>query len=536
MAKNLLIDNGSHLQVMIPVILITAASLLPLIARWAKDWQNRFVIGIISLSFFLSISLFNKVMNTPGMIMEYFLGHSWDGDRFLSTGQPIGIVARTDPLGALMLILVTGIGLIVAVYSLKYISHEIPEGKESSYYTLFLLLIAGMTGICLTGDYFNFYVFLEVASISSYALVAIPNSSQSLEAGFKYLIVGAIGSALIVLAIALIFSVTGTLNMHYASQQITKIFTAEEGSRLFTYRRVVVASMSLFIVGFSIKSALIPMHAWLVDAHPVAPSSISAMLSGLVVKVTGVFIMIRFLYSVFGVHKGYYGNVITPLFMIFSGVTIVGASVFAIAQTNLKRMLAFSTVAQLGYIVLGIGLVTQGGLTGSVLHIINHALIKTLLFLCAGAIIYKTGIKKIEDLGGIGFKMPITMACFTVGAMAMVGVPPLNGFMSKWALAVASGKAGYSVMIGVLMISSLLNAIYYFRVVAIAYFGGSHAHDEGHSSSHDTGHSSDEKKGWETPLEMLVPLVLLAGLVIMAGVRVDVPLGIITPAVGVLFR
>ncbi len=521
-------DAGTHLQILIPVLFVSVAFVLPLIFHWRPDWCPPITLIVTAAGFVIAIMLLGQVTASPNGYLEYFLGHSWSGNRFLASGQPIGIVLRSDLFGCLLVVLITGIGLLSTLYSQKYIPHTVKPHKIGFYYSLLLMLLAGLVGICLTGDCFNFYVFLEVASISSYALVAISDNGQSLEAAFKYMLVGALGSTLVVFGIALLFSATGTLNMAYASQQVTRIVNAPAGSSLAGFQHLVYASLGLFVIGFCIKSAFFPTHAWLADAHPVAPSSISAILSGLVVKATGVFLLIRFMFTVFGVHKAFYGELLSPIFLIIAVLTTIGGSLFAIAQTDLKRMLAYSTVAQMGYMLIGIGLLSAAGLEGSILHMINHAVIKSLLFLSAGAIIYKTGIRDISSMTRIGYRMPLTMACFTVGALSIVGIPPLNGFMSKWALAKASLEAGFPVLVVVLLFSSLLNAVYYFRVVGIAYFG---------SSVHDTNHEPEEKaQEQELPWQMSVPLLVLACGVVFFGIKIGMLRNIIRPAVQILLH
>jgi multicomponent Na+:H+ antiporter subunit D len=503
-------------------LFISTAFIIPLVFHWRPSWCSLLSLFVVSLGFTGACILFWQVAGSTKGFLEYFLGHSWSGERFLHSGQPIGIVLRSDLFGCLLVLVITGIGLLVTLYSHKYIPHAIKPQKIGYYYSLLLLMLAGLVGICLTGDCFNFYVFLEVASISSYALVAISHKGQSLEAAFKYMLVGAFGSILVVFGIALLFSATGTLNMAYASQQINKILDGTSVFLLANFRHLIYASLGLFVIGFSIKSAFFPAHAWLADAHPVAPSSISALLSGLVVKATGVYLFIRFLFTVFGLHKNDYGQLLSTLFLIIAAITTIGGSIFAVAQNDLKRMLAYSTVAQMGYILIGIGLLTTAGLEGSILHMINHALIKSLLFLCAGAVIYKTGIRDIRQMSRLGYRMPLTMSCFTVGAMAIVGVPPLNGFMSKWALAKASLEAGLPIMLVILLLSSLLNAIYYFRVVGIAFFSSSHKEQQNYTPS-------------EVPWEMAVPLVLLALALIFFGFKVGMLREIIKPAVQILW-
>ena len=500
--------GASHLQILIPVIMIASALLVPLISRGNPRYRLPLVLLVTAAAFLGSVDILGKVILSPTGYLEYMAGYQWGGKSLLQTGQPIGIVLRTDLLGAILLLLINGIGFLVSLYSCSSAHHEVPEGKQTYYYTLLLLMLAGMSGIAIAGDCFNFYVFFEIASISSYTLVSISGRPESLEATFKYILTGALSSILIVFGIGLLFNATGTLNMYYASQQIAKIVSSHPESALFPYRYLIYASLGLFIMGFSIKAAFFPSHAWLADAHPAAPSSISALLSGLVVKTTGIFLLIRFLFTVFGIHKGYLGEVFSVLFLIISIITIISGSLFAIVQTQLKRMLAYSTIAQMGYILFGVALITPYGLAGSILHIVNHAIVKSLMFLCAGIILHKTGIRDITDMGRLGYRMPATMACFTIGACSLVGVPPLCGFMSKWVLATSAIQAGMPYLVIILLISSLLNAVYYFRVVAISYFGNPKIEID----------TVDE-----APKTMLVPVCILAVLVIILGVLVKYP-------------
>jgi len=522
--------EGTHLQVLIPVCLVVNAFFMPVFYRWRRKWCEPVAIVVSFICFIFSWIILFQVLHSPTGTLEYFPGHSWSGTRHLLTSEPIGIVMRTDIYGAFMLLQVTVLSFLATLYSWKYIPHTIPEEKIGLYYTLLLLFIAGMCGLSLTGDYFNFYIFLEVAGISSYALVAIATDKEAIEAALKYAIIGTMGSIFLLFSIALLYTSTGSLNMAYGSQQIDKIFASDAPEYLIKYRYHIYVALGLLIAGFSIKSAFFPVHAWLADAHPAAPSAISALLSGIFVKVSGLFYLVRFLFTIFGAHKGYYGFFLPPFFVTITVLTALGGSIFAIAQTNLKRMLAFSTVSQMGYILAGVALISKEGLTGSILHIFNHALMKGLLFLCAGSIIYKTGIRKISDLRGIGYKMPVTIGCFTVGALAIMGIPPLCGFMSKWYLLTASAKAGYPILIVVLLTSSLLAAIYYLRVVGIAFFVLP-------ARDNETGKMNrDYQKIEESPISMLIPLICLTLAVIFMGIFVRAPLKVAQQAAEGLFK
>jgi multicomponent Na+:H+ antiporter subunit D len=275
-------------------------------------------------------------------------------------------------------------------------------------------------------------------------------------------------------------------------------------------------------MGFGIKSAFFPAHAWLADVHPVAPSSISALLSGVVIKITGIFLLIRFVFGVFRVQLGNFGPLLSLLLLIIAAISAIGGSLFAIAQNDLKRMLAYSTIAQVGYILIGIGLMSKAGLSGAILHIINHAVMKALLFLCAGGIIYNTGIRKISELNRIGYRMPVTMACFTIGALSMIGVPPLSGFMSKWVLVSASLEAHVPLMVVVLILGSLLNAAYYLRVVVVAFVGRPiQAANTASAALKGNNPRVNNPRVDEVPWSMLIPMIALAAATILLGLWLD---------------
>ncbi|MBU2590769.1 MAG: hypothetical protein KKC21_01945, partial [Nitrospinae bacterium] len=223
-------QSGSHLQVLIPIFLVSIACLIPPLNRIRPGLSQTIALMAVTISLIASATLFTRILNTPAGYLDYFIGHSWNSDTFLSTGQPIGIVQRGDIFGGIMLMLVNGIGFLVTIYSGQYIPHEIDKNRIVYYYTVLLLMLAGMSGVTMTGDCFNFYIFLEIATISSYVLVAIPGDGRSYEAAFKYTLIGALGSILLVFGIALLFSATGTLNMAYAASQIDKIMTAPKGS------------------------------------------------------------------------------------------------------------------------------------------------------------------------------------------------------------------------------------------------------------------------------------------------------------------
>ncbi|NJE85387.1 cation:proton antiporter [Thermococcus sp. CX2] len=338
---------------------------------------------------------------------------------------PIRIVWEVDLLGAIMILIVTFVAFMAILYSIGYMKHD--TGLEK-YYTLILILELGMLGIVMTGDLFNFYVFLEIMSIASYALVAFRTDTwEGIEAGIKYMFVGSIASSFILLAIALLYGQYGTLTMSYLAAKMAENPTV-----------VGKVALSLFIAGLLFKSGASPVHMWLADAHPAAPSPISAMLSGLVIKAGGTYALARILFSIYGTSVGM--KTVGWVIIVFACITLIVGNAMAVIQTDIKRLLAYSSVGQIGYILLGIGIGlaaygTNAGeiaLAGAIYHTVNHALMKALLFLVAGAVIHELGTRNLNELSGIAKTMPKTTFAFLIGAAAIIGMPPLNGFASKW--------------------------------------------------------------------------------------------------------
>lgn len=487
---------ASHLPILVVLIPLVTAYITPILGWRDKRICSPLAMASMALTFLASLILARSVL-TDG-IVSYHMGG------FM---PPFGIELVVDYFGAYMCIVISFVTLMATIYSRDYIAKELHESKTSSYYTLLMLMTGGMMGASVTGDLFNLFVFFEILSISSYALVAITGKKVAILASYKYLLLGAIGSSFMLIAIAYLYISTGTLNMADLSTRLPGVYSVWSSSW------TLLVALSLFIVGFSIKAALFPLHTWLPDAHSMAPSSISAVLSGLVIKV-GALAIIRVLFNVFQPEFVIETMPVTSIISWMAAAAIIVGSLFAISQTDLKRMLAYSSVAQIGYVMLGVGIANQIGLSGGILHIINHAFMKGCLFLCAGAIIYKTGLRNIRDFGGLGSRMPITMAAFTLAALSMVGIPPTCGFISKWYLALGAWYSGAWLFIIVILLSSLMNAIYYLRVVNIAYFGVSRG----------------KIRMDDAPIMMLIPIVILAMGCLILGVGAKLPLTLVTPA------
>jgi multicomponent Na+:H+ antiporter subunit D len=473
-------------------VLVVAISLLSAFTILVVGWRNKKSCAFISIAtiliqFIMSIFILNHVL-TKGTI-HYWLG-GWM--------PPWGIEYVVDALNAYVLVIVLFLSLVCVVYSKRSIEHELPH-KIVPFYTVYQLLVTGLCGVTVTGDIFNMYVFIEIMSISAYALIA-SRGGIALKASFTYLVMGSIGACFFLLGIGFLYTVTGSLNMHDLSLLLPPLYG----------NKVVQAAFVFFLVGLSIKMALFPLHTWLPDAHSFAPSEISAMLSGIIIEVS-TYALIRVCFSVYTLNY----IKLLPIFDFLCWIAALGiiiGSILAIAQYNLKRMLAYSSVSQMGYIMLAVGLSVSTtthpwcGLTPALMHILNHALMKGCLFLVAGAFIYKAGLWYITDFRGLGRKMPYTCAAFSLAAISMIGVPPSVGFVSKLYIILASLDAGKFIFVAIMLLSTLLNLVYFWRVIETMYM----KREEGEK------YSSSTKD--EIPLSMLIPVLTLAFLCIIVGI------------------
>jgi multicomponent Na+:H+ antiporter subunit D len=379
-------------------------------------------------------------------------GVYWMGGWVPRLGIPLGINLVLDGVSAFMLVTITLISFMATLYSIQYMDRFTSKAR---FYSLFLLMVTGMIGVALTGDLFNLYVFLEIASIASYALVAFGCEHEELEASFKYLVLGSVGSSLVLFGIAIMYSLTGSLNMAQVSMQLASGF---KGIHFF--------AIALFIGGFGLKAALIPFHAWLPDAHPSAPAPISAMLSGVLIKTIGVYAMARVMLNVIGLTP-----LISTILLVLGTVSMVIGVLLCLGQDDIKRFLAYSSISQVGYIVLGIGLGTRLGIAAALFHLINHAVFKSLLFLNAGAVEYATGTRDLDKMGGLRGKMPVTSTTSMIGSMSIAGVPPFAGFWSKLFIIVACVQAeryGYATWAAAV---SVLTLAAYMRLQRRTFFG-----------------------------------------------------------------
>lgn len=475
-------------------MLIIAISLLSAFTILLAGWVNRksccFIsIATIAFQFILSIFILRHVL-TVGTI-RYWLG-GWR--------PPWGIEYVVDALNAFILVVILFLSLLVAIYSKRNVEHEIEEKKLPTFYSIFQLLVTGLCGITVTGDMFNLYVFLEVASITAYALIAVAGG-RALKASYNYLIMGSLGACFYLIGVGFLYSVTGTLNMGDLRILLPPLYA----------NRAVQAAFVFFVIGVSIKAYVFPLHTWQPDAYTYAPSTVSALIASTMSKVM-IYALIRLIYSVFTLDfiLSYMG--LDLVICWIAAIAIIAGSIFAITQRNLKRMLAYSSVSQIGYIILGVGLspISVWGLYGAVAHILNHAVMKGCLFLAAGAFIHKAGLWDIRDFEGLGKKMPYASAAFTIAAISMIGIPPAAGFASKLFLILASLEASQYPFVAILLLSTLLNLVYFWRVIDRMYFVG-------HGHGHEEATEGSESEGG-LPLSMLVPMLILAVLCIVLGI------------------
>jgi multicomponent Na+:H+ antiporter subunit D len=352
-----------------------------------------------------------------------------------------------------MLVTIALVGLCITLYSVNYMDHY---GAKANFYALFLVMLAGMNGLVLVTDLFQVYIFLEVAAVASYALVAFGLGHDELEASFKYLMLSAVASAFIVLGIALLFGATGALSFDGVAL----------GLQSLEAKYLAGLCAAFFVFGFGLKAALVPFHAWLPDAHPSAPAPISAALSGLLIKVSGVYALARIFLNVFGLTPA-----LSTVLMYLGVISMVTAALLALGQRDFKRMLAYSSISQIGYIILGIGLGTPLGILGGLFHLVNHALAKSLLFLNSGSVQMATGTRNLDEMGGLGKRMPVTAATTVVGSLSIAGVPPLNGFWSKLIIIVALIQAGHWGFALLAILASVLTLWYYLLIQRRAFFG-----------------------------------------------------------------
>jgi len=497
------ISAAGSTPVLVIVIPLLAAMLAPLVSRIHRSVGWYLATTATFVAFLLAISLLYTVID--GGTVSYRMG-SW--------APPMGIEYVVSYFNGFVLAVIAFISFVITLYGKKSIEQEIPEQKIPFFYSAYLLFIAGIMGIVITGDIFNLYVFVEITALSGYALIAMGKDRKALMASYNYLILGTIGATFLVLGIGYLYIATGTLNMNDLMQRLPELY----GST------TVITAFAFIMVGLCLKLALFPLHIWLPNVYTYSPSIVSALMAATSTKVMA-FVLLRIMFTVFTPEFVLEVVPITKILIVMSCIAIIMGSLMALGQTNIKRMLAYSSVGQIGYITLGAAIATETAMTGSLIHILNHALMKGMLFMVVGAVVYKTGIVNIKDMEGLGKRMPWTMAAFTVGAMSMIGFPFTVGFISKWYLATGAIGAGMWYLVPVLLVSSIMTAFYFWRVVESVYFKGRSARIDTLKSPH---HSD------EAPFGMVVTTLFLAALCIYFGLAASGPVSVAKNAAALL--
>ncbi len=495
-----LINNLPLIAIVTPM---ATAFIAGLIKNKYLNIQRILAVCAVAVSFIATCLMIKPVL-IDGRILTVWLGN-WTPLK----GQAYGIGMEVDALGLFLGLIITTASLLSIIYSIKYMSKD--NGLDK-YYVLFLLLVTSMVGFVYTGDLFNMYVMLEIMTFAAIALTAFRNGkAKSVEAAFKYIVTGSLGSSLVLLGTVLLYAETKTLNL----AEITGILaTAESRST------VVIMAFVTMIVGYAVKAFMVPCHTWPTDAHMAAPSSISMILSGVMSK-TGVYAIIRLVFVIFGFNSN---KPVGYLIIVWGVLTMVIGVSMALLQHDFKRLLAFHSVSQIGYIIsaLGIAVIESGAvqslaLTGALYHMINHAIFKGLLFLSAGAVLYATGTTDLDQVSGLGKKMPFTMAMFLFGAAAISGIPPFNGFSSKWMIYEAGLNGSCGIVSIIAAVVSAMTLASFIKVGHSAFFGPL-------KMEHNTVK--------EVPMLMRIPMgILAAGTVIFGLFPKYIVKNILFPAV-----
>jgi len=484
----------SFLPVLVPWIPALASPLAYITGIYSERLRNLIAVIACFLSFALTLAMIPPVLQ--GKTLSYVL--------LSEQISPLPIEFMADPLSVIVAVAATLAWFLATVYSINYMK---PEHARNRFYAFWLLTAGATFGVFLTKNLFALFINFEILSLASWVLVIHEETKEAMQAGKKYLFMGIAGGLFLLFGIVMTYIQAGTLDLtHIGLLENRGIIT-----QIIFYA---------YVIGFGVKAGMFPVHVWLPDAHPVAPSPASALLSGVMIK-AGAYGIIRTIYNVFGpaLVRALGAHIVIA---VLASIGIILGSAVAIPQSNLKRMLAYSSIAMMGYIILGATFLTERGLQGAVLHLFAHVFMKNTLFLAAGALLFKLEKREIPEYKGIGRRMPITMLAFTIAALSMIGLPPFIGFISKWYLVLGALDVGGAAFIGfviVLLLSSLMNAVYYMPIVIAAFFGG---------------HGGEEVEIDEVPLDMLIPMVILALGILVFGILPNLPLALIRPAAAVL--
>ncbi len=466
------------------LLLLLTALVIPLFKKKNFKFTLSLNFTVLLIVWVISVYLLYYV-NTEGAF--YY--------RFGNYHPMIGLELLIDPFSTLITFFIMTMVLLIFVYSTSDATDGIHQKEYDRYYILMFILLFSMYGIIYTNDLFNKYVFMEILSITTCSIISIKRKKQNYSAAFRYVMLNEIGSLSYLFGVALLYMVTGFTNIEMVGQSLETVWQ--------THPTNIVLAIGFMIVGIGLKAAIFPFHIWLPDAHASAPSSSSAILSAVVVKVY-LMVFVKILFRVYGIDILSALNIPTMI-MIIGAVGVIMGSFFAIAQNDVKRMLGYSSVAQIGYIVIGIGLASYLGLSVAIFHVFSHGMMKTVLFLSVGAVIYQRNTRLINAFEGVGYLMPITMGAFFIAALGMIGIPLTSGFISKFNLGLASFEGGSSPYIFILIASGILNAIYYLPIIIAAFLRD--------NPEKQTVLSKDK-----VPALMLAPIVIISIFIVGIGV------------------
>ncbi|HSW56182.1 MAG TPA: proton-conducting transporter membrane subunit [Ignavibacteriaceae bacterium] len=460
------------------IIPLLAAFLISLIAGKKDNWAV--ILSVISVSALLVLSLYSFI-TMKDQTVTYEMS-AWS--------IPYGIVLVQDALTSFILVMVSIISFTSLIFSIQYIRHLSMDWK---YYALFMLLVTGMNGVIITGDLFNLYVFMEIALFSAFALVAYGSKAEEFEAAFKYAVMGSVSSFLILAGIAVTYSATSTLTM----AKVAEVLPAVD-------QKVIFWIGALFIAGFGLKAAAMPFHAWLPDAHSSAPAPISSMLSGVLIKALGIYVMLRIFYNVFNAPE-----IFMKIFLVLGTISIIVGVFLAIGQWDMKRLLAYHSISQIGYILLGMGIATPLGILGAVFHLFNHAIFKSLLFYNAGSVEMALGTRDLRKMGNLMKLLPTTSQTSLIASLSISGIPPFNGFFSKLIIIIAALQAGLPWYAVFAIIGSLLTLASFMKVQRYGFKGET------------VIDLSENKIGWRMNSAMitLAVLCILTSLMVVPGIQ-----------------
>ncbi len=471
------------LPVIVPLTLAPVTLLLPQ-GRAPHLWATM----VSWLTFAACIFILVKVSDAG--VISYYLG-DW--------APPLGIEYRIDLANALVLLLVSGIAAVVFPFAYRSVQLEIDERQSTFFYCAMLICLTGLLGVTITGDAFNIFVFLEISSLSTYALIAMGarRDRRALTAAFNYLVMGTIGATFYVIGIGLLYQATGTLNIADLHAQLAG-----------QSNRVVEAGFAFIVVGIGLKLAMFPLHLWLPNAYTYAPSAVSAFIAATATKVA-VYVLIRFFYSVFGFDFAFVATAFTYVLLPLGLAGMFIASFVALFQDDVKRMLAYSSVAQIGYMLLGLSFATVEGLRATLVHVFNHALMKGALFMAVACVVFRAGSHSVQAFAGLSQRMPVTTWAFLISGLSLIGVPLTVGFISKWYLLDAAFAAGHWYAGFLIVASSLIALLYIGRVAELMLL---------REPASEGPYAIPAK---DAPLSMLIPMWVLVGANLYFGVRTD---------------